>query len=297
MADPVYFSKVKLLDGTVAEVYDEVAREAIKGGTHFIGVTSTALTDGSSTNPVTIGEKSVTAVNGDIVAYVNKEFIFSDNDSKWHELGDLTGLGALALKDEVSAVYTPAGTITKPDVTVTPTDATIKEISAEGSVTSGTIKEFSADGSVTSGTIKEFSTDGSVSTGTIKELSADGSVVAGTANVPTAVTLPTLTTTLNGTTLEISWTTGSVTSGTAGTPTSVTLPTFKDTSVVTSATMPVAKETSVVTAATMPVYKETSVVTAATMPTVKETSVLTAVSAELSAAPEFSGTQSTIVSA
>ena len=80
-------------------------------------------------------------------------------------------------------------------------------------------------------------------------------------------------------------------------PTSVTLPTFKDTSVVTAATMPTFKETSVVTAATMPTSKETSVVTAATMPVAKETSVLTGVAAELSAAPEFSGTQSTIVSA
>lgn len=297
MADPIYFSRVKLLDGTVAEVYDEVAREAIKGGTHFIGVTTTALTDGATTNPVTISDKSVTAVNGDIVAYSNKEFIFSDVDSKWHELGDLTGLGDLATKDEVSAVYTPAGTVSKPNVTVTPTEATIKEFSTEGSVTSGTIKEFSSDGSVTNGTIKELSADGSVTSGTIKELSADGSVTAGTANTPTQVVLPTLTTTLNGTTLELSWTTGSVVSGVAGTPTSVTLPTFKETSVVKSASMPTFKETSVVTAATMPVSKETSVVTDATMPTVKETSVLTAVSAELSTAPEFSGTQSTIVSA
>ena len=324
MADPVYFSKVKLLDGTVAEVYDEVAREAIKGGTHFLGVTSTTISDGSSTNPITIGGESVTAVNGDIVVSGNKEFIFASYDSKWHELGDTTGLGALALKDSVSAVYTPAGTVSKPDITVTPTavgikeisadgsvtTGTVKEISAEGSVTSGTIKEILADGSVTNGTIKEFSADGSVTTGTVKELSADGSVVAGTANTPTAVTLPVLTTTLNGTTLELSWSAGSVVAGTAGTPTAVTLPTFKDTSVVTAATMPTSKETSVVTAATMPTSKETSVITAATMPTTKETSVVTAatmptsketsvltgVAAELSAAPEFSGTQSTIVS-
>ena len=296
MADPIYFSKVKLLDGTVAEVYDEVARQAISGGTHFLGVTSTTITDGSATNPITIGGESVTAGNGDIVVSGNKEFIFASFDSKWHELGDTTGLGALALKDSVSAVYTPAGTISKPNVTVTPTSVSVKEISADGSVTTGTVKEISAEGSVTSGTIKEFSADGSVTTGTVKELSADGSVVAGTANVPTAVTLPTLTTTLNGTTLELSWTTGSVTAGTAGTPTSVTLPTFKETSVVTAATMPVSKETSVITAATMPTVKETSVVTAATMPTSKETSVLTGVAAELSAAPEFSGTQSTIVS-
>lgn len=268
MADTVYFDKIKLLDGTVAEVCDSVARAAISGGTHFLGVTTTTISDGSATNPITIGEDSVTAKNGDIVAYGNKEFIFASYDSKWHELGDLTGLGALALKNSVSAVYTPAGTISKPNVTVTPTAVGVKEISS--------------DGTVSTGTIKEFSTDGSVSTGTIKELSADGSVVAGSANVPTAVTLPVLTTTLSGTTLELGWSAGSVTAGTAGTPTSVTLPTFKETSVVTAATMPVSKETSVVTSAVMPVSKTTS--------------VLTGVAAELSAAPEFSGTQSTIVS-
>lgn len=296
MPDPKYFSKVKLLDGTIAEVYDEVARQAIAGGTHFIGVTTTALSDGATTNPITIGEDSVTAKNGDIVVYGNKEFIFASIDSKWHELGDTTGLGALALKDSVSAVYTPAGTVSKPNVTVTPTAATIKEFSAEGSVTSGTVKELSADGSVTPATIKEFSTDGSVTDGTIYEMSTAGSVTNGTANTPTEVTLPTLTTTLNGTTLELSWSAGSVVSGVAGTPTSVTLPTFKETSVVTAATMPTYKETSVVGAATMPTFKDATVVTAATMPTVKETSVLTGVAAELAAAPEFSGTQSTIVS-
>lgn len=240
MPDPIYFSKVKLLDGTVAEVYDEVARRAISGGTRFLGVTSTAITDGSSVNPITIGADTVTVVNGDIVVYGNKEFIFADYDSKWHELGDTTGLGGLALKDSVSAVYTPSGTVSKPNVTVTPTTATIKE----------------------------FDTAGSVSSGTVKELDTAGSVTPGTANVPTSVTLPTLTTTLNGTTLELGWTAGSVTNGTAGTPTAVTMPTFKDTTVVTSATMP----------------------------TSKETSVVTDVDAELASAPAFTGTQSTIVS-
>ena len=88
---------------------------------------------------------------------------------------------------------------------------------------------------------------------------------AGTANVPTAVTLPTLTTTLNGTTLELGWSAGSVTEGSAGTPTVVS-----------------------VTAG------QAGTPTAVTLPTTKETSVLTAVAAELHEAPTFSGTQATI---
>lgn len=240
MSDPVYFSKVKLLDGTVAEVYDAVAREAIAGGTHFLGVTSTAITDGATTNPIMIGEDSVTAKNGDIVVSGNKEFIFASVDSKWHELGDTTGLGALALKDSVSASYTPAGTVSAPEVTVTPTAVGIAEFDGAGSVSSISILEFSGA----------------------------GSVVAGTANVPTAVTLPTLTTTLNGTTLELGWTSGSVVAGTANVPTSVTLPTSK----------------------------ETTVVGAVVLPTSKTTSVLTAVAASLASDPVFSGTPATITS-
>jgi hypothetical protein len=207
-----YFDKVRLLDGTYAEVCDSVARQAIAGGTYFMGITTTPLTDGATTNPITIGAESVTAINGAIAIYGNKEFIFAGVDNKWHEFGDITGLGSLALKDSVSATYTPAGTVSKPNVTVTPVTATIHEVDDAGSVTPGT------------------------------------------ANVPTAVTLPVLTTTLNGTTLELGWSAGSVTPGTAGSPTVVSLPTTKNTSVMTGA------------------------------------------SAELAAAPVFTGTEATIVS-
>ena len=238
MPDPKYFDKVKLLDGSYAEVYDAVAREAIAGGTHFLGVTTTAITDGATTNPITIGEDSVTAKNGDIVVYGNKEFIFASIDSKWHELGDTTGLGALALKDSASTLYTPQGEVSKPNVNVTPTLAGVKQVVNDGSVSSVTIHEFDGAGSVT----------------------------PGSANVPTAVTLPVFSTTLNGTTLEFGWSAGSVTPGTAGTPTAVTLPTSK----------------------------ETSVVGTATMPTTSTVSVMTGAAAELAAAPVFSGTQSLI---
>lgn len=290
MPDPKYFSKVKLLDGTVAEVYDEVARQAIAGGTHFIGVTTTAISDGSSTNPITIGEDSVTAKNGDIVVYGNKEFIFASNDSKWHELGDTTGLGALALKDSVSATYTPAGTVSKPDITVTPTSATVKEIDTAGSVVAGTANVPTAV-AVTNGTAN-VPTVVQVTAGTA-DVPTEVSVTPGSANVPTAVTLPTLATTLNGTTLELSWTAGSVIPGTAGTPTAVSVtdgvagtPTVVNVTPGTAGT-PTAVNVTPGTAGTP---------TTVTLPTTKNTSVLTAVAAELAAAPEFSGTQATIVS-
>ena len=266
MADNKYFSKVKLLDGSYAEVYDAVAREAIAGGTHFIGVTTTPLENGQTIASVLIDGETVTLKNGDLMLYGSKEFIFASVDGKVHEFGDMSALKALAYKDSAEGSYTPAGTIDKPAVTVTPTTSTIKEVDAVGEVVTDTIKEIDVAGSVTPGTIKE--------------VDDEGSVVDGTPNVPTAVTLPTLATTLNGTTLEFAWIPGSVTPGSANVPTSVTMPTTKNTTVVTGATMPTTKNT--------------TVVTGATMPTTKNATVVTGVAAELAAAPAFTGTAATI---
>lgn len=70
---------------------------------HFLGTTTTALTDGSKTNPITISSASVTAVSGDVVLYGSQEYIF--NGSTWELFGDegsyalnsvtITGAGAL----------------------------------------------------------------------------------------------------------------------------------------------------------------------------------------------------------
>ena len=57
-------------------------------GVHFRGSTSTALTDGATTNPITIDGSSYTAVMGDMVIYGNKEFLF--DGTSWHEMGDLS---------------------------------------------------------------------------------------------------------------------------------------------------------------------------------------------------------------
>ena len=273
MADTVlYFDKVKLLDGSLAEVCDSTARAAIQGGTYFLGVTTTALTDGATTNPITIAEESVTATNGNVVAYGNKEFVFAAIDSKWHELGDLTNLGALALKDSASGSYTPAGSI----------DASFSGTSVSYTP-AGSVSKPDVDVTPTTASIAEFDQAGSVSTASIAEFATAGSVTAGTANVPTAVTLPTLATTLNGTTLELTWTTGSVTAGTANVPTAVTLPTSKETTVVTNAVMPTSKNTSVVTGVTAALHEA---------PTFSGTEETISVAGSISAT--FSGTPATI---
>lgn len=104
-------SKITLPSGTTYDLKDASAREAIAaitgGYTKYIGVTTTALTDGSTTNPIVVNSASVTATTGDIATYQNKEFIW--NGSAWQEFGDLSGLGALAYKDSASGSFTPSG--------------------------------------------------------------------------------------------------------------------------------------------------------------------------------------------
>ena len=142
--DSAYVSKVTLPNGNTAYIKDALARqtianikEAIDGGTHFLGVTTTALTDGATTNPVTIGEDSVTAQRGDFVIVQKAgnaepyiEYIWTG--SVWTELGSTGSLKALAYKDSASTSYTPAGTVT---VDYTPEGSvTIPEIVPAGTV-------------------------------------------------------------------------------------------------------------------------------------------------------------------
>ena len=174
-----YISKITLLDGTVVKVKDAEAREAIAGGTHFLGVTTSVVYDGASTNPIVIGGEDVTAVNGDIIVCGNKEFIYAATDSVWHELGDVSGLGALALKDSASGLYTPSGTVSKPDVDVTATTATIAEFASAGSVTAG---------AAASCTLPTFAATYDQTTENLALTWAAGSFIP---NTPTQVTLPT----------------------------------------------------------------------------------------------------------
>lgn len=138
MAD---ISKLKI-DGTTYDIKDTEARRIISGTIKGLGVTTTELTDNSTTNPITINGESVTAGNNDAVFYGNKEFVF--DGTYWHEYGDMTGLGDLAQHDlsdvEITTtVSQPTATTTattseetvtltrSTDVAVSKTDETIKD--------------------------------------------------------------------------------------------------------------------------------------------------------------------------
>lgn len=102
----------------------EDIRSSITGAMHWRGYTTTALEDGSTTNPIIIDGESYTAVAGDVVAVVatqagdaDLEFVFSG--TKWQEYGSTGSLKALAFKDSASGSITCAGTNAASAVTFT----------------------------------------------------------------------------------------------------------------------------------------------------------------------------------
>ena len=113
-----------LKDADARQLISDI-QSSITGAMHYIGITTTALTDGATTNPIVIDGNNVTAKAGDVAvvagsgsgASADKEFVF--NGTKWQEFGSTGSLKALAFKDSASATYTPAGTNQASAVTFT----------------------------------------------------------------------------------------------------------------------------------------------------------------------------------
>lgn len=127
-------SQITLPSGTTYDIKDTTARSIAVGGIKLKGTTTTPLTDEATTNPITINGESYTAVNQDAVFYGKKEFVF--DGTMWHEFGDMSGLGDLAMKDSASGSFTPSGSVSAPTITVTPTTANIDGIDSVGTLPS-----------------------------------------------------------------------------------------------------------------------------------------------------------------
>lgn len=249
MANP-YISSITLPSGTTYDIKDAEARElieALEGATEWLGVTTTALTDGATTNPIIIDGESVTAKTGGIASYGSKEFIF--NGTSWQEFGDLSALGTLAYKNNASATYTPAGSVSAPTFSGDEMTATGK-VTADGSVSAPTFTGTEGDLSVSgtpAGTISQptFTGDALTSTGNFTPagsvtigVDADGTAnytPAGSVSAPTisvneagatttvnsitdvgslpSATMPTLSTTVSNENLTLSWTDGTFDAG------------------------------------------------------------------------------------
>lgn len=240
-------SKITLPSGTTYDLKDATAREAIAGGTSFLGVTTTELSDGSEVQTIVVGGKSISAINGGMAIYQSKEFVYSSSDGKWHEFGDTSDLGDLAFKDSATGNYTPAGSVSQPTFSGNAMTST-GEFTPAGTVSQPTFTgnegnisvSGTPSGSISVGTgSANYTPGGTVSTPTItvnpssstgyvaSSATGGGAVTAGTA---ASATMPVLTTSVANETLTISWTDGSFT---ANTPTAVTLPSFTSKTIVT----------------------------------------------------------------
>lgn len=215
-------SQITLPSGSTYNIKDNTARQdieelrqSITGGVHYLGPTTTALTDGATTNPITISGNSHSCANGDLVNYGDKEFLW--DGSKWHEMGDLGAFKALAYKDNASGTYTPAGTVSQPTFSGTPgtvsvTGAVSGTISAP--TFTGTTKTVTVSGTPTgnvtiasdkTGT-KNYTPEGTVSTPTITVTPNTTTV-----NSITAIgSLPAFTATVSNENLAFTWDAGTL---------------------------------------------------------------------------------------
>lgn len=93
------------------DLVDQGARDLISAlgdAVQWLGVTTTELTDGDTTNPIIINEESVTATTGGMAQYSGEEFVW--NGSAWQSIGK-NNFGSLAFKNNASGSYTPAGSV------------------------------------------------------------------------------------------------------------------------------------------------------------------------------------------
>lgn len=216
--------QLKLPNGNTYDLRDSRVDSIISQGTRWVGVTTTAISDGSTTSIIKIDGADHTAEIGDICSYGSMEFIW--NGTKWQEFGSTGSLKALAFKDSASGAvavpktYSSSFSGTKGSVSVSGTTA------GSVSVTKSTVTVSKASTGTATYTPQGSNAASSVSGSCSVTPSGSISVGTGTANYTPAgsvsgtVGTPTIS-------VKTAGTTASVTPfGSAGSLPSCTLPTY-----------------------------------------------------------------------
>lgn len=163
---------------TTYDIQDQGARdliEALGNAVYWIGVTTTELTNGSATNPITVNEESVTAKIGGMAQYNGEEFIW--NGSAWQSVGK-NNFGALAFKNSATGDFTPQGSVSAPNVSVTGgTTGTVNSITDIGTLPSWTVSGTKA--TFSAGTLPTKGADTTVVTD-VGTITADAPTFTGT---------------------------------------------------------------------------------------------------------------------
>lgn len=275
MAD---ISKITLPNGNTYNIKDAEARaqiSALTGGDAvvFMGVSTTALTDGGSESP-TVGGSTKTPAAGQLYFYGSQEFIYG-TDNKWHGLGDLSSLGTLASKNKVkydkatSVGYTSTNSTKSIDITGSSAAVSI-------TATANNSGNYTPAGTVSQPTFSNGSISGSgktTPTGTVSQPSFSGTgvrLVTGNIAVPTSASF-------TGTEATIS------VSGTAtGT---VSQPTFSGTKASGLTVSPAASGTATYTPEGTVAAPTISVATAGSTTTIKNPTSVTVAKTVVAAAP------------
>lgn len=197
MPDTKKYISQLVVGGVTYDIKDLEARALAAGGIHYIGVTTTALTDGATTSPIVIDKANVTPKKGDLVLYAetggeHTEYLW--NGEHWDRLG-YGKFGDLACKSSASGSIDLSH-----DHNFTLEDATADL--ADGSVSgfAVTAHEYTPAGTIAKGTgTVNYTPEGTVTLGgatakpaTISGKTADGAVGAhsytpeGTVEVTTA---------------------------------------------------------------------------------------------------------------
>lgn len=198
-----YISQVKLpTDTTIYYLKDGEAQESISylqkliqelgDFNKYVGITTTALTDGATTNPIQINGESYTAIAGDVASYNDttsslytaKDFIF--NGTIWQEFANPTKMGKMAYYDQGTATFTPsvskAGTIavSSTSLTATAIPATFQTTAITGATSIKTVNAITTRSDVVTGVSYSKATGGTVTvnssatfSGTVPSIVAD----------------------------------------------------------------------------------------------------------------------------
>ena len=119
---------------------------------HFIGETTTALSDGSNTSSIQIGSTTHTATTGDVVLYESKEFVWQG--SMWKELGDGSSHALKTISISAGGGLTGGGTL-EANRTISHADTSSQEsVSASGRryITGVTLDDYGHVTGLTTGT-------------------------------------------------------------------------------------------------------------------------------------------------
>lgn len=198
--------QIQLPNGNTYDLRDSRVDSIISQGTRWIGVTTTAISDGSTTSTIKIGGVDHQAEEGDICSYNNMEFIW--NGTMWQEFGSTGSLKALAFKDSASGTvavpktYTFTGTaanvsvsgttagsvsLTKSAVEIKTKSSGTNSYTPAGSVSTPTISVKTA-GSTTS--VTPFGSAGTLPSATMPTYTVSNEILTITAGSFSAGTLP-----------------------------------------------------------------------------------------------------------